>query len=205
MRLVARLRADREFADVRVTPLLVVAKALLLALHCHPEINASWDDEAREIAYKHYINLGIATATPLGLVMPNIKDAHRLSLMELAQELTALTLTARSGKTVPSDLADGTITITNVGAFGIDSGTPILNRGESAILGFGDVREHPWVHKGKIKVRQVTQLALSVDHRLVERPRLASPRRRREDPGRALPVHGVGLTPAREVEPLTPK
>ncbi len=168
MRLVARLREDREFADVRVTPLLIVAKALLLAVHRHPEINASWDDSTQEIVYKHYVNLGIAAATPRGLVVPNIKDAHRLTLKELAQELTALTLTARSGKTSPSDLSDGTITITNVGAFGIDTGTPILNPGEAAILAFGAVREQPWVHKGKIKVRQVTQLALSFDHRLVD-------------------------------------
>jgi len=168
MRLVARLREDREFADVRVTPLLIVAKALLLAVNRHPEINASWDASAQEIVYKHYVNLGIAAATPRGLVVPNIKDAHRLTLKELAQELTALTLTARSGKTSPSDLSDGTITITNVGAFGIDTGTPILNPGEAAILAFGAVREQPWVHKGKIRVRQVTQLALSFDHRLVD-------------------------------------
>jgi len=168
MRLVTRLREDREFKDVRVTPLLIVAKALLLAVHRHPEINASWDDESREIVYKHYVNLGIAAATPRGLVVPNIKDAHRLTLKELAGELTQLTLTARAGKTSPADLSDGTITITNVGAFGIDTGTPILNPGEAAILAFGAVREQPWVHKGKIKKRQVTQLALSFDHRLVD-------------------------------------
>ncbi|NLF06168.1 MAG: 2-oxo acid dehydrogenase subunit E2 [Actinomycetales bacterium] len=168
MRLVARLREDREFADVRVTPLLIVAKALLLAVHRHPEINASWDEESREIVYKHYVNLGIAAATPRGLVVPNVKDAHRMTLKELAEALTHLTLTARAGKTSPSDLSDGTITITNVGAFGIDTGTPILNPGEAAILAFGAVREQPWVHKGKIKVRQVTQLALSFDHRLVD-------------------------------------
>ena len=168
MRLVARLKEDREFADVRVTPLLIVAKALLLAVHRHPEINASWDDDAREIVYKHYVNLGIAAATPRGLVVPNIKDAHRMTLKELAEALTQLTLTARAGKTSPSELSDGTITITNVGAFGIDTGTPILNPGEAAILAFGAVREQPWVHKGKIKKRQVTQLALSFDHRLVD-------------------------------------
>ncbi|MDQ2625013.1 MAG: 2-oxo acid dehydrogenase subunit E2 [Actinomycetota bacterium] len=168
MRLVTRLREDREFADVRVTPLLIVAKALLLAVHRHPEINASWDDESREIVYKHYVNLGIAAATPRGLVVPNVKDAHRMTLKELAEALTELTLTARAGKTSPADLSDGTITITNVGAFGIDTGTPILNPGEAAILAFGAVREQPWVHKGKIKVRQVTQLALSFDHRLVD-------------------------------------
>ena len=168
MRLVERLRTDREFADVRVTPLLVTAKALLIALNRHPEVNASWDDDAREIVYKHYVNLGIAAATPRGLVVPNIKDAHRMSLAELAQGLADLTAAARAGKTTPADMSDGTITITNVGVFGIDTGTPILNPGEAAILAFGAIREQPWVHKGKIKKRMVTQLALSVDHRLVD-------------------------------------
>lgn len=168
MKLVARLRADREFADVRVTPLLIAAKALLLAVDRHPDINASWDEASQEIVYKHYVNLGIAAATPRGLVVPNIKDAHRLGLHDLAQGLADLTATARAGKTSPRDMADGTITITNVGVFGIDTGTPILNPGEAAILAFGAIREQPWVHKGKIKIRHVTQLALSVDHRLVD-------------------------------------
>lgn len=168
MKLVERLRADREFADVRVTPLLIAAKALLTAVRRHPEINASWDDEAQEIVYKHYVNLGIAAATPRGLVVPNVKDAHRLGLHELALALADLTATAREGRTSPSDMSDGTVTITNVGVFGIDTGTPILNPGESAILAFGAIRQQPWVHKGKIKPRHVTQLALSFDHRLVD-------------------------------------
>ncbi len=168
MKLVERLRADREFKDVRITPLLITAKALLIALNRHPEVNASWDENSQEIVYKHYVNLGIAANTPRGLVVPNIKDAHRLDLKELAQGLANLTETARAGKTSPSDMSDGTITITNVGVFGIDTGTPILNPGESAILAFGAIREQPWVHKGKIKKRWVTQLALSVDHRLVD-------------------------------------
>lgn len=168
MRLVARLREDREFRDVRVTPLLIAAKALLLAVRRHPDVNASWDEAAQEIVYKHYVNLGIAAATPRGLVVPNIKDAHRLGLRDLALGLADLTSTARAGKTTPRDMSDGTITITNVGVFGIDTGTPILNPGEAAILAFGAIREQPWVHKGKIKIRHVTQLALSVDHRLVD-------------------------------------
>lgn len=168
MRLVARLREDREFADVRVTPLLITAKALLLAVNRHPEINASWDEVNQEIVYKHYVNLGIAASTPRGLVVPNIKDAHRLGLKGLAQGIADLTATARAGRTSPADMADGTITITNVGVFGIDTGTPILNPGEAAILAFGAIREQPWVHKGKIKKRFVTQLALSFDHRLVD-------------------------------------
>ncbi|ADG76259.1 Dihydrolipoyllysine-residue succinyltransferase [Cellulomonas flavigena DSM 20109] len=168
MKLVERLRGDREFTDVRVTPLLIAAKALLLAVDRHPEINASWDEDAREIVYKHYVNLGIAAATPRGLVVPNIKDAHRLDLLGLARGLGELTATARAGRTSPADMSDGTITITNVGVFGIDTGTPILNPGEAAILAFGAIRLQPWVHKGKVRPRHVTQLALSFDHRLVD-------------------------------------
>jgi 2-oxoisovalerate dehydrogenase E2 component (dihydrolipoyl transacylase) len=168
MELVAKLKNDRDFADVRVTPLLIVAKALLLATRRHPEINASWDEANREIVYKHYINLGIAASTPRGLIVPNIKDAHRLPLHALAVELQNLTAAARAGTTPPSAFADGTITITNVGALGIDTGTPILNPGEAAILAFGAIRQMPWVHEGEIQVRWVTQLALSFDHRLVD-------------------------------------
>lgn len=168
MNLVARLKNDRDFADVRVTPLLIVAKALLLSVRRHPEVNASWDDATQEIVYKHYVNLGIAASTPRGLLVPNIKDAHRLPLHDLAVELQDLTAEARSGKTPPRNLSDGTITITNVGALGIDTGTPILNPGEAAILAFGAIRQQPWVHDGEIQVRWVTQLALSFDHRLVD-------------------------------------
>jgi pyruvate dehydrogenase E2 component (dihydrolipoamide acetyltransferase) len=168
MDLVVKLKEDREFSDVRVTPLLIAAKALLFAIRRHPEVNASWDEERQEIVYKHYVNLGIAAATPRGLIVPNIKDAHRYDLHTLAQELQDLTAEARNGTTSPGAMQDGTITITNVGVFGIDTGTPILNPGEAAILAFGAVREQPWVHEGEIKIRWVTQLALSFDHRLVD-------------------------------------
>jgi pyruvate dehydrogenase E2 component (dihydrolipoamide acetyltransferase) len=168
MHLVAKLREDREFADVRVTPLLIAAKALLLAVRRHPEVNASWIDESQEIVYKHFVNLGIAAQTTRGLIVPNVKDAHRLGLHDLALGLAELTAKARAGSTTRADMSDGTITITNVGVFGIDTGTPILNPGESAILAFGAIREQPWVHKGKIRKRHVTQLALSFDHRLVD-------------------------------------
>ncbi len=168
MDLVAKLKTDKEFADVRVTPLLIAAKALLFAIRRHPEVNASWDDDRQEIVYKHYVNLGIAAATPRGLIVPNIKDAHRYDLHTLAQELQDLTAEARNGTTSLGAMQDGTITITNVGVFGIDTGTPILNPGEAAILAFGAVRQQPWVHEGEIKIRWVTQLALSFDHRLVD-------------------------------------
>jgi pyruvate dehydrogenase E2 component (dihydrolipoamide acetyltransferase) len=168
MELVERLRNDRDFRDVKVSPLLVVMKALLLAIKRHPEINATWDEAAQEIVVKHYVNLGIAAATPRGLVVPNIKDADRMSLRELAEALGSLVDTARAGRTQPAEMAGGTVTITNVGVFGVDSGTPIINPGESAILCFGQVRPMPWVHEGELAVRQVTQLALSFDHRLVD-------------------------------------
>jgi len=175
MKLRARLAARPELAGVKVSPLLFVAKALLLAVRRHPMVNSSWDDAAQEIVVKDYVNLGIAAATPRGLVVPNIKDAGQLSLAELAGALADLTATAREGRTSPADMSGGTITITNVGVFGVDTGTPILNPGESAILAFGAVREMPWVHRGgsgggkpKVVPRQVTQLALSFDHRIID-------------------------------------
>jgi len=190
MKLVASLKEDRDFADVRVTPLLVAAKAVVLAVNRHPEINASWDDAAQEIVYKHYVNLGIAAATPRGLVVPNIKDAHALDLLGLAKAIADLTATARAGRTSPADMSGGSITITNVGIFGTDTGTPILNPGEAGILAFGAIRKQPWVHKGKIKARWVTQLALSVDHRLVDGELaaryLADVAKVLEDPARGL-------------------
>jgi pyruvate dehydrogenase E2 component (dihydrolipoamide acetyltransferase) len=168
MKLRARLAARPELAGVKVSPLLFVAKSLLLATARHPMVNSSWDEAAQEIVVHGSVNLGIAAATPRGLVVPNIKDAGRLSLAGLAGALASLTETARAGRTAPADMSGGTITITNVGVFGVDTGTPILNPGESAILAFGAVREMPWVHKGKIRARQVTQLALSFDHRIID-------------------------------------
>jgi 2-oxoisovalerate dehydrogenase E2 component (dihydrolipoyl transacylase) len=164
----ARLRALPEFADVRVSPLLLVARALLVAAARHPMINASWDEAAQEIVVKHYVNLGIAASTDRGLVVPNVKDAHALTLPELARTLAQLAETARAGKATPADLSGGTITITNVGIFGVDTGTPILSPGEAAILAFGQVKDAPWVVDGELAVRKVCTLALSFDHRLVD-------------------------------------
>ena len=164
----ARLRALPEFADVRVSPLLLVAKALLVAAARQPMINSSWDEAAQEIVIRHYVNLGIAAATDRGLIVPNIKDAQALSLPGLARALHDLAETARAGKASPADLGGGTITITNVGVFGVDTGTPILTPGETAILAFGLVKDAPWVHEGQLAVRKVTTLALSFDHRVVD-------------------------------------
>jgi pyruvate dehydrogenase E2 component (dihydrolipoamide acetyltransferase) len=168
MRLRDRVAAMPDFAGIKVSPLLFVARALLLAIRRHPVINSAWDEQAQEIVVKEYVNLGIAAATPRGLVVPNIKDAGRLSVRELAEALKELTDTARAGKTTPGDMAGGTITITNVGVFGVDGGTPILNPGEAAILALGTVREMPWVVDGQLAIRQITQLSLSFDHRIVD-------------------------------------
>jgi pyruvate dehydrogenase E2 component (dihydrolipoamide acetyltransferase) len=173
MELVERLKKDREFRDVKVTPLLVLAKAMCVALRRHPEVNATWDEAAQEIVVKHYVNLGIAAATPRGLMVPNIKDADQLSMRQLADAIGSLTATAREGRTQPAEMSGGTITITNVGVFGVDTGTPIINPGESAILAFGAIRRMPWVVDGPdgtetIEPRWVTQLALSFDHRLID-------------------------------------
>ncbi|MGW7398436.1 dihydrolipoamide acetyltransferase family protein [Streptomyces cyaneofuscatus] len=168
MKLVAELKEDKEMAGVRVNPLLIIAKALLVAIKRNPEVNAAWDEANQEIVQKHYVNLGIAAATPRGLIVPNIKDAHDKTLPQLAAALGELVATARDGKTSPAAMAGGTVTITNVGVFGVDTGTPILNPGESAILAVGAIKLQPWVHKGKVKPRQVTTLALSFDHRLVD-------------------------------------
>ncbi|MFI6393432.1 dihydrolipoamide acetyltransferase family protein [Nonomuraea sp. NPDC050540] len=168
MEAVRRLREVPDFAEVKVSPLLLVAKAVLVAARRYPMINSAWDELAQEIVVKHYVNLGIAAATPRGLVVPNVKSAHTLSLPELAEALGKLTETARAGRTQPAEMSGGTFTITNVGVFGVDTGTPIINPGESAILAFGQVRDMPWVVDGELAVRKVTTLALSFDHRIID-------------------------------------
>ena len=145
MEFVDRLKKRREFRDVKVSPLLILARAAMLAMRRTPEVNSYWDDAAQEIVFKNYVNLGIAAATPRGLVVPNVKDAEQLSLLDLSDALNRLAATAREGKTQPAEMSGGTFTITNVGVFGVDAGTPIINPGESAILCFGAVRKQPWV------------------------------------------------------------
>jgi 2-oxoisovalerate dehydrogenase E2 component (dihydrolipoyl transacylase) len=168
MKALDKLKGRHEFRDLRISPLLLVAKAVLLAVRRHPMVNSTWSGETNEIVVKEYVNLGIAAATERGLIVPNVKDAGRLTLRELAEALNALVQTAKSGRTPPADMQAGTFSITNVGVFGVDTGTPILPPGEAAILAFGAIRPTPWVHKGKIKIRQVTTLGLSFDHRIVD-------------------------------------
>ena len=151
-----------------MSPLLLVAKALLISVARNPIVNSHWDEAAQEIVVRHYVNLGIAAATDRGLLVPSVKDAHALSLPQLGRAIGDLTETARAGKSTPADLSGGTITITNVGVFGVDSGTPIITPGEAAILAFGQVKDAPWVVDGQLAVRKVGTLSLSFDHRIID-------------------------------------
>ncbi|MDJ0376646.1 dihydrolipoamide acetyltransferase family protein [Cryobacterium sp. PH31-L1] len=162
------LRSDRQFEGAGIGILTVVAKALCLAVGRTPSVNTRWDEPAGEIVQFHHVNLGIAAATPRGLLVPNIVDADRLDLRGLAAALAELTTAARSGTTTPAALSGGTITITNIGVFGIDAGTPILNPGEAAILAMGAIRSQPWEFRGEVALRKVLTLSLSFDHRLVD-------------------------------------
>ena len=168
MELRERLRRRPEFAEIKLSPLAFAAFAVCLASRRTPEINSVWDGDAGEIVVKNYVNLGIAAATPRGLVVPVIPDADRMTLVQLAQALGVLTATARAGRTSPAEMSGGTFTITNVGIFGVDTGTPIINPGESAILALGSIKDAPWVVDGQLAVRKVCQLALSFDHRVID-------------------------------------
>lgn len=168
LELLERLRANRHFEGMRLTTLTLVARAVVLALRDHPSLNSSWDDSTNEVVTKHYVNLGIAVAGPRGLVVPNVKDAQDLNLHDLATALAGLTEHARAARSTPNDLSGGTITITNVGVFGVDAGVPLLNPGEAAILALGAVQRRPWEHEGAIALRDVVTLSLAFDHRLVD-------------------------------------
>ena len=170
MEFVQRLKKSRDFEGIKVSPLLILVKAVIWAAARNPSVNASWVDteNGAEIHVKHFMNLGIAAATPRGLMVPNIKDAQDLSLKELAIALNDLATTARAGKTNPADMQDGTLTITNIGALGIDIGTPIINPGEVAIVAFGTIRQKPWVVDGEVIPRWITTLGGSFDHRVVD-------------------------------------
>lgn len=168
MELLASLREDRALSAHRIGPLAVVAKAVCLALGRTPGLNSRWDEAAGEIVQHRFVDLGIAAATERGLIVPNIRDAQRLTLPQLADALRDLAETARSGKTSPAELAGGTFSISNIGVFGVDAGTPILPPGQSGILAVGAVRRQPWEYRGEIALRQMMTLSLSFDHRLVD-------------------------------------
>ncbi|WP_350348400.1 dihydrolipoamide acetyltransferase family protein [Agromyces sp. G08B096] len=166
MEYVKRLKASPDYAGVKVSPLLIMAKAIIWAVRRNPTVNAQWTDE--EIVVKHFVNLGIAAATPRGLIVPNVKEAQAMTMVELATALEQLTLTAREGKTQPAEMQGGTITITNIGVFGMDTGTPILNPGEVAIVALGTIKQKPWVVDGEVRPRYVTTIGGSFDHRVVD-------------------------------------
>ncbi len=170
MELVKRLKTSPDFADVKVSPLLIMARAVIWAVRRTPMVNAAWvdTDEGAQIRVRHYVNLGIAAATPRGLLVPNIKDAQDLNTRELARALEKLTMTAREGKTTPEDQRGGTVTITNIGVFGVDAGTPIINPGEVGIVALGAIRQKPWVVDGEVRPRWVTTVSGSFDHRVVD-------------------------------------
>jgi pyruvate dehydrogenase E2 component (dihydrolipoamide acetyltransferase) len=168
MELRGRLKDHPDYRGVKLTPLAFAAKAVCLAMRRTPDINAVWDQAAGEIVYKEYVHLGIAAATPRGLIVPKVRDADQMSLPELAGTLEVLATVAREGKTPPADLLGGTFTITNVGVFGVDSGTPVINPGESAILALGAVKDLPWVVDSQVVPRKVCHLSLSFDHRVID-------------------------------------
>lgn len=166
MEYVKRLKSSVDFAGIKVTPLLIMAKAIIWAVRRNRMVNSTWTDE--EIIVHNFVNLGIAAATPRGLIVPNIKDADQMSMIELAQAIEQLAATARDGRTTPEDMKDGTITITNIGVFGVDTGTPILNPGEVGIVALGSIRKKPWVVDDEIVVRQITTVGATFDHRVVD-------------------------------------
>ncbi|MFF2272680.1 dihydrolipoamide acetyltransferase family protein [Agromyces sp. NPDC058136] len=166
MEYLKRLKASPDYAGIKISPLLIMAKAMLWAVRRNPTVNAQWTDD--EIIVKHYVNLGIAAATPRGLIVPNVKNAQDMSMVELATALEQLTLTAREGKTQPAEMQNGTITITNIGVFGMDTGTPILNPGEVGIVALGTIKQKPWVVDGEVRPRFVTTIGGSFDHRVVD-------------------------------------
>ncbi len=168
IQMLARFQQEPDFANLRLTPLALLARAMCVAARETPQINSSWDDASQEIVFKNYVNLGIATATDRGLIVPNIKNADELSFKELAHSIAELVNVARAGRTEPKSLAGGTLSITNIGVFGVDAGTPILPPGESAIIALGAVAQRPWVVNGEIVARHVATLSLSFDHRLVD-------------------------------------
>ncbi|MBW3659656.1 MAG: 2-oxo acid dehydrogenase subunit E2, partial [Actinobacteria bacterium] len=154
--------------DVKITPNALIMRATVLALRRFPTLNAVYDEEAGEIRLLEHINLGVAVDTDRGLIVPNIKDAHTKSTLQLAMETVELAEKCRTGTATPGELTGGTFTVDNYGFFGNDDGNPIINAPEAGILGIGAIRERPWVHEGEIAVRRVTRFQLAFDHRICD-------------------------------------
>lgn len=170
--LVDKLRARKDMRDEKITLTTLVAYYLARVVRRHPVLIARWDDEAGEIVQPTSINLGMAVATPRGLLVPVIRDADQMTIRELASAIRNQAARGRAGSLQPSDFEGGTITLTNVGVFGVNTGTPIINGDESAIVALGSVDRRPWVMGSgadeRIEPAWVTTLALSIDHRLID-------------------------------------
>jgi pyruvate dehydrogenase E2 component (dihydrolipoamide acetyltransferase) len=164
--LLERLRGDARFRGARLTFLTAVARAVCLALGADPAVNSRWEEGG--IRRFPHVNLGIAAATPRGLLVPVIPAADTLGFRELDDAIGELVQTARAGTTTPAAMTGGTFTITNVGVFGVEGGTPILADGQAGILAVGAVARRPWEFKGEIALRSVVTLSLSFDHRVVD-------------------------------------
>jgi 2-oxoisovalerate dehydrogenase E2 component (dihydrolipoyl transacylase) len=166
--LAARDAAQSRAGDKKVSPLAVVARAFVEICKEHPKLNASWDEEAQEIVLKRHYHLGVATDTERGLVVPVIKNADSKDVVDLAAEIARLAAAARQGAAAPEDLSGSTVTISNVGTFGAEFGTPIINWPESSILALGAIVERPLMDSGQLVVRPTVTLSLSFDHRVAD-------------------------------------
>ena len=164
--LTAQARADGF--DVKITPFALICRATIVALRRFPTLNAVYDQDAGEIRLLEHVNLGVAVDTDRGLIVPNIKDAHTKSTLQLAMETVELAAKCRDGSATPAELTGGTFTVDNYGFFGNDDGNPIINAPEAGILGVGAIREKPWVHAGEIAVRRVCTFTLAFDHRICD-------------------------------------
>lgn len=168
LELVEQLRAHRSLQGLHVnfTTLLALVATRLLATH--RTLNSSWDGENDRIIEHGSVNLGMAVATDRGLLVPVVQAAHRMGLAQLARALSGIIEQGRAGTLSPSQLSGGTFSITNVGVFGVDAGTPILPPGQSAILAVGQIKRRPWEYRNELALRHTATLALSFDHRLID-------------------------------------
>ena len=164
----AQLAPTAEKRGVKLTYLPLLVKAAIYALKKTPIFNSSLDDKSREVIYKNYYHIGLATATPDGLFVPVLHHADQLTLLELAVEINRLAEGARNRSLKANELSGSTFTITNYGSYGGSVGTPIINPPEAAILGVGRIADKAVVLNGQIVVRPIMPLCLSFDHRLID-------------------------------------
>ncbi|WP_341266412.1 dihydrolipoamide acetyltransferase family protein [Candidatus Phytoplasma fraxini] len=163
-----RLKNELEPQGIKITYMAFIAKAVISALKEFPLFNSSFDSENNEIIIKKFINLGIAIDTPRGLIVPNIKNANKLNIIELAQEIHKLAQSGQSGKLTLSQLQNGTFTLSNFGTIGGLQCTPIINLPELSILGIGKIVKKPIVKEDNIVIADILHLSLSFDHRIID-------------------------------------